>query len=180
MRLAALSGLLLIASGALGGLAVTSLAGTPGLAGGLAGAGQPMSCSGYRLSQDYGPVAFEAEPELFGFPHFHSGWDLVCPAGTPVLSVTAGLARVDNSAAGYGISVVVSWGDLHIRYAHLAELLVSSGDAVVVGRELGREGSTGNSTGAHLHFEVGRGCALASCSINPATLIANPAEAHGR
>jgi murein DD-endopeptidase MepM/ murein hydrolase activator NlpD len=139
-----------------------------------------MSCSGYGLSQDYGPVAFESEPPLFGFAHFHSGWDLVCPAGTPVSSVTAGLAHVESSAAGFGISVVVSRGDLHVRYAHLAELLVATGDAVIAGQDVGREGSSGNSTGPHLHFEVDRGCALPRCSINPAALIANPAEGHGR
>jgi murein DD-endopeptidase MepM/ murein hydrolase activator NlpD len=177
MKVAAFSGLLLLASGALGGLGTMSLATSPWPA---AGAGQPMSCSGYTLSQDYGPVAFAAEPPLFGFPHFHSGWDLVCPVGTPVVSVTAGQAWVEASAVGYGNSVVVSWGDLHVRYAHLAEVLVASGDAVVPGQELGREGSTGNSTGPHLHFEVDRGCALPRCSINPALLIANPAEGHGR
>jgi murein DD-endopeptidase MepM/ murein hydrolase activator NlpD len=142
--------------------------------------GQPMTCAGYHLSQDYGPVSLEAEPPLFGFPHFHSGWDLVCPAGTAIVSVSAGLASVQVDRAGYGISVLVSRGDLHIRYAHLALAVVASGQDVLPGQELGRQGSTGNSTGPHLHFEVDQGCPEPRCSIHPAAIVPHPAGLQGR
>lgn len=146
---------------------------------GAGGAGQPMACPGYTMSQDFGPVELSLEPPLFGYPHFHSGWDLVCPAGTPVVSVTAGLVSVQMDPGGFGLSLVVSSGDLFVRYAHLAQATVSGGQAVFAGQEIGREGSSGNSTGPHLHFEVDRGCPLPRCSVNPATLIGYPTEGHG-
>jgi murein DD-endopeptidase MepM/ murein hydrolase activator NlpD len=61
-----------------------------------------------------------------------------------------------------------------VRYAHLEAVLVSDGDPVVPGMVLGLEGSTGFSTGPHLHFEVDRGCPAVTCSIDPAGLVSLP------
>ena len=75
---------------------------------------------------------------------------------------------------GFGNNVQVQVGDLWVRYAHLEAVLVGDGDRVAPGTVLGLEGSTGFSTGPHLHFEVDRGCAAVTCSIDPAGLISLP------
>ncbi len=89
----------------------------------------------------------------------HAGVDLAAPAGTPVRAAGAGrVVEAGTWAGGYGISVLVEHGNDHLtHYAHLRSRLVSVGDRVTVGQQLGEEGSTGNSTGPHLHFEVHRG-----------------------
>ncbi len=89
----------------------------------------------------------------------HAGVDLAAPAGTPVRATGAGrVVEAGNWAGGYGISVLVDHGNGYLtHYAHLRSRLVSAGDRVTVGQQLGEEGSTGNSTGPHLHFEVHRG-----------------------
>ncbi len=76
---------------------------------------------------------------------------------------------------GFGNNVQVQISDLWVRYAHLEEVQVSDGDQVAPGTVLGLEGSTGFSTGPHLHFEVDRGCPALDCSIDPANLISLPA-----
>jgi murein DD-endopeptidase MepM/ murein hydrolase activator NlpD len=117
------------------------------------------------------------EPIINGV-RFHTGWDLACPAGTAVVSVTAGRAHVTlGYGGGFGNNVQVQVGNLWVRYAHLEATLVSDGDQVASGTVLGLEGSTGFSTGPHLHFEVDRGCPAVTCSIDPAGLISLPAGA---
>jgi murein DD-endopeptidase MepM/ murein hydrolase activator NlpD len=89
----------------------------------------------------------------------HAGLDLAAAEGTPVYAVGAGTV-VDSGwlYSGYGISVLVDHGDGTLtHYAHLREALVSAGDAVTAGQQIGGEGSTGDSTGPHLHFEVHAG-----------------------
>ncbi len=107
---------------------------------------------------------------------FHTAWDLACPAGTTVISVTAGRAHVTLGYGG-GVSnnVQVQVGDLWVRYAHLEAVLVGDGDQAASGTVLGLEGPTGFSTGPHLHFEVDRGCQAVGCSIDPSNLISVPA-----
>ncbi|GAA0794202.1 M23 family metallopeptidase [Spirilliplanes yamanashiensis] len=89
----------------------------------------------------------------------HAGVDLAAPAGTPVRAAGAGrVVQAGNWAGGYGISVLVEHPNGFLtHYAHLRERHVSVGDRVSAGEQLGEEGSTGNSTGPHLHFEVHRG-----------------------
>jgi murein DD-endopeptidase MepM/ murein hydrolase activator NlpD len=89
----------------------------------------------------------------------HAGVDVAAPAGTPVRAVGAGrVIEAGTWAGGYGISVLVDHGDGYLtHYAHLRRRQVSVGDRVAVGQQLGEEGSTGNSTGPHLHFEVHKG-----------------------
>ena len=84
--------------------------------------------------------------------------------------MTAGnRARDAGCGGGFGNNVQVQAGDLWIRYAHLEA--VDDGDSVAPGTVLGLEGSTGFSTGPHLHFEVDRGCPAVTCSIDPAELV---------
>ncbi|MFY1635991.1 M23 family metallopeptidase [Solwaraspora sp. WMMB335] len=86
----------------------------------------------------------------------HAGIDLAMPAGTPVLAAGAGTVQVAGWAyTGYGISVVIDHGNgVLTHYAHLSATEVSVGDQVKPGQAIGAEGSTGDSTGPHLHFEV--------------------------
>jgi murein DD-endopeptidase MepM/ murein hydrolase activator NlpD len=86
----------------------------------------------------------------------HAGIDLAMPAGTPVLAAGAGTVTVAGWAyTGYGISVVIDHGNgVLTHYAHLSATAVAVGDQVRPGDTIGSEGSTGDSTGPHLHFEV--------------------------
>jgi len=89
----------------------------------------------------------------------HAGVDFAAPAGTPVRAVGAGrVVSAGWSYPGYGMSVVISHGGGYLtHYAHLSAVSVRTGQSVTPGRQVGREGSTGDSTGPHLHFEVHRG-----------------------
>ncbi len=84
---------------------------------------------------------------------FHSGIDLGAPMGTPVLAAKSGVVEFANWGGGYGNLIEVSHGSTGTRYAHLSSIYVAPGQRVVQGQQLGTVGSTGNSTGPHLHFE---------------------------
>jgi murein DD-endopeptidase MepM/ murein hydrolase activator NlpD len=86
----------------------------------------------------------------------HSGLDIMAPQGTPVKSAMAGTVVSMNSSGGaYGLHVVVRHsGGVYTLYAHLSRISVSVGQNVAAGQQVGNVGSTGNSSGAHLHFEV--------------------------
>jgi murein DD-endopeptidase MepM/ murein hydrolase activator NlpD len=109
-----------------------------------------------QISQRFGPSTFWFEPAYGGYPHFHTGVDLVAPFGTPVLAADDGVvALVGSSSSGYGNYVVIAHsGGLDTLYGHLATTLVRVGQPVSQGQPVGLEGSTGNSTGAHVHFEL--------------------------
>ncbi|WP_233625502.1 M23 family metallopeptidase [Actinoplanes sp. ATCC 53533] len=89
----------------------------------------------------------------------HAGVDLAASAGATVAA--AGAGRVVSAGAnysGYGISVLIEHaGGFTTHYAHLSVAKVQPGDMIDAGEPIGAEGSTGNSTGPHLHFEVREG-----------------------
>jgi murein DD-endopeptidase MepM/ murein hydrolase activator NlpD len=87
---------------------------------------------------------------------WHEGVDIAAPSGTPVVAVADGVVvRVGDAGDGYGILVVVDHaGGLASVYAHLSQASVAPGAAVAAGSVIGRVGSTGRSTGPHLHFEL--------------------------
>ena len=87
--------------------------------------------------------------------HVHTGVDLAAPQGTSVRSAAAGKVSIGFDPKGAGLYVVVAV-DSHVRalYCHLSRVMVSPGARVSVGEVIGRVGTTGLSTGAHLHFEV--------------------------
>lgn len=86
---------------------------------------------------------------------FHSGIDFAAPMGTTVLSAGAGTVSFVGQISGYGNVVEVTHPDgLITRYGHLSAFLVKVGDSVATGSPIARVGSTGRSTGPHLHFEV--------------------------
>jgi murein DD-endopeptidase MepM/ murein hydrolase activator NlpD len=109
-----------------------------------------------QISQGFGPSKLVLEPPFGGYPHFHTGIDLVEPFGSPVLAADDGVvALVGASSSGYGRYVVIAHsGGLDTLYGHLSTALVKVGQQVVQGQTIGLEGSTGNSTGPHLHFEL--------------------------
>jgi murein DD-endopeptidase MepM/ murein hydrolase activator NlpD len=109
-----------------------------------------------QISQGFGPTALWFEPAYGGFPHFHTGIDLAEPLGTPVLAADDGVvALVGSGMTGYGNYIVIAHaGGLDTLYGHLSAALVAPGQTVQQGQTIGLEGSTGNSTGPHLHFEL--------------------------
>ena len=87
----------------------------------------------------------------------HAGIDIAASRGSPVQASGAGTVVSAGWAGGYGILVVVAHGNgLESRYAHLSQLAVASGQSVAEGQVVGYVGSTGRSTGPHLHYEVRR------------------------
>ena len=110
----------------------------------------------FTITQPFGPTNLLLEPRVGPFAHFHTGIDLAAPLGTPVLAAAGGIVvAVAHTAIGYGNYVMIAHGGGVITlYAHLLETDVSVGDRVTRGQKIGREGSTGLSTGPHVHFEV--------------------------
>lgn len=92
---------------------------------------------------------------ISGDKRFHSGTDLGAPMGTPVLAAYAGQVAIADFLGGYGLAVTLAHnkGSQETLYAHLSEVFVRPGETVKQGEVIGRVGSTGNSTGPHLHFE---------------------------
>lgn len=92
---------------------------------------------------------------ITGSQRFHGGIDLAAASGTPVYAPQAGLVMFSGYYGGYGNVVVLSHGNsLFTLYGHNSQLLVRPGDAVYRGQVISKVGSTGRSTGPHLHFEV--------------------------
>lgn len=85
---------------------------------------------------------------------FHSGIDLGAPFGTPVLAAKPGLVEFAGWGDGYGNLVEIDHGSTGTRYAHLEAIYVYQGQKVAQGQQIGIVGSTGRSTGPHLHFEI--------------------------
>ena len=109
-----------------------------------------------QISQPFGPSTYWFEPPYGSYPHFHTGIDMVAPFGSPVFAADDGVvALVGATSTGYGNYVVIAHaGGFDTLYGHLSTALVSVGQVVTQGTPVGLEGSTGNSTGPHLHFEL--------------------------
>ncbi|MEH2468368.1 M23 family metallopeptidase [Nostoc sp.] len=92
---------------------------------------------------------------ITGDRRFHAGTDLGAPMGTPVLAAAAGQVETANWVGGYGLTVILNHKSAEqTLYGHMSEILVQPGQWVQPGTVIGLVGSTGNSTGPHLHFEV--------------------------
>lgn len=86
---------------------------------------------------------------------YHTGVDFAAATGTPLQAVGAGTVVSAGWAGAYGNQVVIQLADGHYaQYGHLSSLSVSAGQTVTAGQQIGLSGSTGNSTGPHLHFEI--------------------------
>ncbi|MEG3894920.1 peptidoglycan DD-metalloendopeptidase family protein [Microcoleus sp. SVA1_B6] len=100
------------------------------------------------------PFGWRTHP-VMGYGRFHTGTDLGAPLGTPVLAAYAGQVAIADWLGGYGLTVVLNHKkSQETLYGHLSELFVKPGEWVKQGETIGRVGSTGMSTGPHLHFEV--------------------------
>ena len=143
----------------------------PVFSGGSAGEGNIINgvtwlvpCNYTRFSSPYG---YRIHP-VYGDWRFHSGVDLSAPSGTPIIASRSGvvtLATYDWSA-GYYVTVDHMDG-YETKYLHMTHYIVSKGDYVSAGQVIGYVGSTGTSTGAHLHF----GVYYNGKSVNPANYI---------
>lgn len=111
-----------------------------------------MPIEGYRYrSSSFGP---RFDP-INGRRAFHEGLDFSAPRGTPILAAAGGVVVTARYLRGFGNTVEIDHGDqLLTRYAHAAKLLVKPGQVVQRGQKIATVGSTGRSTGPHLHFEV--------------------------
>ena len=90
-----------------------------------------------------------------GFRTFHEGIDFMSPTGRPIRAAGAGVVVYSGLHPQYGNMVEVDHGNgLVTRYAHASKLDVEVGDVVVIGQKIAEVGSTGRSTGPHLHFEL--------------------------
>ncbi len=100
------------------------------------------------------PFGYRLDPFL-GRPALHPGVDLLQPYGAEIRATAAGRVAHAGPMGGYGDMVEIDHGfGLATRYGHMSEILVSEGQKVAQGDLLGRLGSTGRSTGPHLHYEV--------------------------
>jgi len=109
------------------------------------------------ITQGFGCTPYQFEPWDPNCPsrHFHTGIDIGAAWGTPVGAGDAGIAYTYYSSYGYGNHVIIVHGNGWVSiYGHLASFAVGNGQAVGRGQTVGYEGSTGNSTGPHLHFEI--------------------------
>ncbi|MFF8503067.1 peptidoglycan DD-metalloendopeptidase family protein [Streptomyces anulatus] len=89
---------------------------------------------------------------------YHTGSDFQAASGTPVLAIGPGTVVSAGNSGSYGNEVVIKHEDgMYSQYAHQSSLNVSVGQTVTGGQQIGLSGSTGNSTGPHLHFEVRTG-----------------------
>ncbi|MCG8420430.1 MAG: M23 family metallopeptidase [Proteobacteria bacterium] len=94
---------------------------------------------------------------ISGRRKFHRGVDFRARRGTPVRAAGSGVVVVAKRRGGYGKLVIISHGKgVETRYAHLHRIGVKKGEVVAAGEVIGAVGSTGRSTGPHLHFEVRR------------------------
>ena len=122
------------------------------------------------LTQPFGCTTLEIEPwsAACAGGHYHSGVDLAAPLDTPIHAATGGVVTIHRERGGYGLYVVVVRDpQLSTLYGHLDWPLVQPGEVVAAGQEIALMGSTGNSTGPHLHFEV----RIAGIPVDPLPLL---------
>lgn len=111
----------------------------------------PINIADYTMSSGYG---YRVDP-IYGSSKFHEGLDFAATQGTDVFASGDGKVIVAGREAGYGNCIDIDHGYNYMtRYAHLSQILVSPGEEVKRGQLIGKVGSTGKSTGPHLHYEV--------------------------
>jgi murein DD-endopeptidase MepM/ murein hydrolase activator NlpD len=119
-----------------------------------------LPVEGVRLSSDYG---MRIHP-VSGGRRAHKGVDLSAPVGTPIYATADGTVSRADWFSSYGLYVAIEHGgDIQTRYGHMSRLNVAAGQQVRKGEVIGYVGSTGRSTGPHLHYEV----RIAGTAVNP-------------
>ena len=111
----------------------------------------PINIKDFTMSSGYG---YRRDP-VYGAQRFHEGLDFAAPTGTEVYATADGIVEIADRKGGYGNMIDITHGYNYVtRYAHLSKIIVSEGDEVKRGQLIGYVGSTGKSTGPHLHYEV--------------------------
>ncbi len=112
-----------------------------------------MAASGYYyISSQYG---YRTHPVTGQKQSFHQGVDIPAPRNTKILAARSGTVILSEKASSYGNYVVLNHGNGEVTlYAHMNSRAVEGGDVVKQGQVIGYVGTTGRSTGNHLHFEV--------------------------
>lgn len=119
-----------------------------------------MPLASVKLTSNYG---MRTHP-VIGGRHNHKGVDLAAPTGTPIYATADGRVSRADRFSSYGLYISLDHGaDLETRYAHMSRLAVAAGQRVRKGDIIGYVGSTGRSTGPHLHYEV----RIAGVAVNP-------------
>ena len=128
-----------------------SLARMDALQRGLQGIPRVIPAAGTQISSGFG---YRSDP-FAGSPAFHAGVDFRGPTGAPIFAAAKGKVAFVGWRPGYGKAVEIDHGNgLRTRYAHMSALGTQVGQTVKAGDVIGAVGSTGRSTGPHLHFEV--------------------------
>lgn len=111
----------------------------------------PINIKDYTMSSGYG---YRRDP-VYGTAKFHEGLDFAAATGTPVFATADAVVEVAERKDAYGNCIDLNHGYNYMtRYAHLSQILVKTGQHVKRGEMIGKVGSTGKSTGSHLHYEV--------------------------
>jgi murein DD-endopeptidase MepM/ murein hydrolase activator NlpD len=127
---------------------------------------------GFRLTSEYG---MRVHPVLGG-RRAHKGIDMASPVGTPVYAPADGMVGKAEWFSSYGLYIQIEHGgEFETRYGHLSRLNVAAGQFVHKGDLIGFVGTTGRSTGPHLHYEV----RVAGEAVNPAPYMQDAAPASG-
>lgn len=122
-----------------------------------------------RTTSGFGP----RRAPMRGASRNHKGIDFAGPIGTPIYATADGLIGRAKWVRGYGKFIEIEHGnELQTRYAHLSAMNVRYGQRVKKGDVIGYMGSTGNSTGSHLHYEV----RIAGIAVNPLAFLAAPVK----
>lgn len=146
-------------TGASGGVGQAGPAGAMVAAGSVAASARvvfPLPAGTWVLTSSFGP---RIHP-ITGEPSFHTGTDFAAADGTPILAAADGVVTVAEFSGGYGGLIVIEHqidgATVATAYSHMWQhgIHVTAGDRVVAGQHIGDVGSSGNSTGPHLHFEV--------------------------
>lgn len=96
----------------------------------------------------------QRDPTTSTVPKNHTGVDIAANTGTKILASTGGEVVLASEEGDYGKHLKIQIGEVSIIYAHCNNLYVKQGDQITQGQEIAEVGSTGNSTGPHLHFEI--------------------------
>jgi murein DD-endopeptidase MepM/ murein hydrolase activator NlpD len=110
---------------------------------------------------------------ISGSTKMHTGTDIAAPEGTPVLAAMAGKVLLADTLGGYGLTIALehSDGTQQTLYGHLSEIFVKPGELIQQGAIIGRVGSTGNSTGPHLHLEFRQLTDAGWMAVDPGTQL---------
>lgn len=93
-------------------------------------------------------------PTTITVPKNHTGIDLAASTGTKIISATDGTVVLNSSEGDFGKHIKIQNGDTIFIYAHCSKIYVNEGDEIKQGQEIAEVGTTGNTTGPHLHFEI--------------------------